>query len=309
MAVDGEGEPDTFGALATANEELRDAIAFLEFLQSSSAAFQQNRAAGVDMSMWRFGLETEIGRAQEWSWFTTLDGRPFGAATRVYGSTVAWSFSAAEIRRYRAHKLFRYIDGALRAADEQRSDWQRRVVVALRTWAAANYLTRPSTRTVLAATALEVLLGDSYLPGARATGAFRLSQRAAYLWCSAGRRSAPTYHGPDGRPLCPSLAAKNRTELQSFLKGRKEHGEQWECDWFDALMRLYDARNKALHGAVLRDSPQVADVSEQIVEQVLQRVIVWAASHPDGGLGALDAEIAAQPRDFTSPVVDGSARS
>lgn len=285
--VDRRGKEDLQATVAAVRDSARDSIAVLTLLKLV-------KARNASTARQSFGLALDVASVREDYWVTTTRGRYLMAGSARHGTIAPWEFQPADIGRYRHDPRFQLLDVALRTPDSQRTDWQRRVVSALRTFTVANTVDRPATRIVLAATVLEALVGDEFQPGVRQnpTGSHQLARRAAFLWCGAEHNNP---HGPS-RPACPFLTEPSDRQLTHRLAEDARHGQEWVCDYYADLRDLYDDRSAALHGAEVRFTNKLTSRHEFTVERVLLLVLEWMAATGATTLQDYEAAIAAVPR-------------
>lgn len=266
-------------AYAAARNTARDSIAVLRLFHATRSRYN------VDHEL--FGLVADVGSAQELRWVSDPDGRFVAVGLAWQGSVGSWEVPRDAIRAFRADPRFAYLDAALRARAPL-TDWQRRILGAVRTMAIATPLHRPAQRIVLAATALEALFGKDFLPGVKQhpTGAHQLARRASFLWCGAEHNDR---HGPT-RPACPFLTEPSEGKLT-----KRREVKPWTCTYYDELRDMYDARNAALHGADSRFSDKLAARHEFMIERVLLEVLGWVATTGATTLEEYEHAIAALP--------------
>jgi hypothetical protein len=274
-AVDGHEE--------AANNEARDALAVLRLLQ-------EVRVPYFDATYQRFGLRPDVGRTIEPRLLCDTSGRIRTAGWTAHGVGGAWTFTHDDLRFYRHDHRFQWLDMALKTTERHRTDWQRRVLTALRTVAFANRTQRSSMRIVLLATAIEALLGDPFVPGRAATSTNVIANRAAYLWCGTDFQP-PDPHGVGGRPRCAFFDSRNPW-VDPTLHPRPG---KWACSFWGALRTLFDDRNAALHGAETRFSEKAANQHEYTIDKVMVQTLVWIQRASPTSIADLDAEIAALP--------------
>lgn len=281
------GKEDMKSAVAAARDSARDSIAVLTLLKLA-------KVRNLSTKLQSFGLALDVASVREDYWITTPRGRFLSGGSARHGSLAPWEFQVDDINAFRRDARFRYLDAALRTTDDQRTDWQRRVISALRTFTVANTVDRPATRIILAATTLEALLGNAFEPGVRQnpTGSHQLARRAAFLWCGS-EHSNP--HGPN-RPACPFLTEPSDRKLNHKVSEDARRGQQWVCDYYADLRDLYDDRSAALHGAEFRFTDRLASRHEYTIERVLLLVLEWAASTGAATLDQFEAAIQAVPR-------------
>lgn len=262
--------------LERVRNEARDALAVLRWLQHLRGPF--------DSSYQRFGIAGDVGWTLEPRLVTDLGGGLAGGGWSALGVGGSWEFTAADHRFYRTDPRLRWLDTALATPDAHRTDWQRRVLLALRMVAHANPAQRPQTRVVLLATALEALVGDPYAKGERATGAHGLARRAAYWWCATDI-TPPDPHGPGARGRCPFLAREDPTRTPKV--------DGWVCSYYETLRELSDDRNEALHAAQDRYPPRTANRHEFTIDRVIEQALGWLVRTGATELDELDREISA----------------
>ncbi len=284
--VDRRGKENLQSAVAAARDTARDSIAVLTLWKLATTPL-------TDTGRQAFGLALDVASVREDYWVTTTHGRHLTVGAAFHGSMWPWEFQPADLAGFRRDPRFQLLNATLRTPDDQRSDWQRRVLSALRTFTVANTVDRPSTRIVLAATALEALLGNEFTPNVRKnpTGSHQLARRAAFLWCGAEHNNP---HGPN-RPACPFLTEQSDPRLIHRLAEDARHGQRWVCDYYVDLRDLYDDRNAALHGAEVRFTDKLASRHEFTVERVLLLVLGWVAATGATALSDYEAAIAAVP--------------
>ncbi|MDQ3688484.1 MAG: hypothetical protein M3406_00320 [Chloroflexota bacterium] len=283
LAQDLRGRDDYKAAVAAARDIARDSVAVLTLLK-----LDRHRLTSTKRQS--FGLALDVASVREDYWVTTGRDRMLSVGGAWHGSVGSWDFGNPDIRHYRLDPRFRYLDQALRTPDAARTEWQRRILSGLRTYVTANSGHRPAMRIILAATALEALIGNDFAPGTAATGGHQLARRAAFVWCGAefGDR-----HGSQ-RPICPFLAELNGQQLDQKLRDEAARGVPWTCSYYADLRDLYDDRNAALHGAEVRFTEQLASRHEFTIEQVLFEVLEWVTASGaktfaqyEGAIGAL----------------------
>lgn len=257
----GRIESETYAA---ARDTARDSIAVIRLFQRSSTSMSIEHEA--------FGLAVDVGSAREDRWVTDRDSRVISFGTAMHGSIGRWEVCRADIAAFWADQRFAYLEGALRKAGQRRTDWESRVVNAVRTFAMTTTLHRPGQRIVSAATAIEALVGDAYRPGTGGTGGHNLARRAAFAWCGVEFGDP---HGPaPARASCPYLTATASGDLKKRMREVEERsGARPPCDYYATLRVLADDRNAAVHAADVPLSDQQARRHEYTVEKVLMAVI------------------------------------
>lgn len=223
-----------------------------------------------------FGLAVDIGTAREHRWVTDRAGRFISTGASVHGSLAQWEVRRDEITAFCSDPRFAYLERALRKPGSHRTDWERRIVNAVRTFAITTPLHRPSLRIVSAATAIEALVGNEYRQGEGATGGHQLARRGAFAWCGSEFGDP---HGPaPARGACPYLTATDRKDLgRRIRKVEKEKGVRPPCSYYATLRGLAEDRNAAVHGADVdfteRQAQQHEYTLEVVILAVLERVI------------------------------------
>ncbi len=266
-------------AYAAARNTARDSIAVLRLYHEARTRYN------VDHEL--FGLVADVGSAEEFRWVSDPAGRFVALGLHLQGSVGSWKVPRGAISDFRADARFAYLDDALRAPAPL-TDWQRRILGAVRTMAIATPLHRPAQRIVLAATALEALFGNDFLPGVKQhpIGAHQLARRSCFLWCGAEHDNR---HGPS-RPACPPLTATSERKRDKLLEVTP-----WTCSYYDELRALYDDRNAALHGAESLFSDKLASRHEFTIERVLLEVLEWVTTSGTTTMDEYEAAIAALP--------------
>jgi hypothetical protein len=176
----------------------------------------------------------------------------------------------------RADARFHYLEDALTTHEHQRTDFQRRVVSALRMFDQAVFADNDQVRTILLATATEAMYG-----GTR-EGAHSVRQRSVVLTC--GQPEAP--HGT-GRTACPFITIADPKDLpDAVAKGA------WVCSNYDALELLFKHRNDALHEARQAFPPKNrwGGTHTRYVQESLLALLAWLAASGATKLGDLDRE-------------------
>ena len=236
----------------------------------------------------------DMGSVVEPRWFTDRRGQHRGMGLQSHGVGPSWSFRGADIAAFRADPRFQFLAAALTAGDNNPPDsWQARALAAIRTWGLSTLMQRPATRIVLLATALEGLLGNKYVPSARATGGHVLARRAAYIWC--GYRSQPAIepHRPGGRPTCGFLSGTTDPRHDPALYHPQRH--LWACSWYGDIRTLYDDRNAAVHGADQRWDLKTARVHGWDASEVILATLGWITETGSTSISDVDDAIATLP--------------
>ena len=251
-------------AYAEARDTARDSIAVVRL-------FQRSRTM-VNVEDQMFGLAVDIGSAREHRWVTDRAGRFISTGTSVHGSLAQWEVSRDDMAAFETDPRFAYLDLALRTPDARWTDWQRRAVTAVRTFAITTPLHRPSQRIINVATALEALVGNQYRRWAGATGGHQLARRGAFAWCGL-EFGKP--HGPSpARGACAYLAAKDGSDLNRRIREcEDEIGVRPPCSYYDTLRELSEDRNAAVHGANDRFTERQAQRHEFTLEMVILAVL------------------------------------
>jgi hypothetical protein len=260
----------------------RDALAVLRHMQ--------DRMTMMDLSLQRFGLVGEVHGTIEPRLLVDRDDALVGAGWTRRGSGANWIFTRAAIHRYHRDPALQWLDEALRTPEAHRSDWQYRVLAALRAMALGDASLRPDVRVILLATAYEAALGNPYKPSAKATQAHELARRGAYLWCGTDVKP-PRPHRPGGEPRCALLV---REDPRADPEARWPGGP-WRCSWYNDLRNLSDARNAALHGSRRPATEKLARMAAYRVENVVEQLVRWIVERGATELRELDREIGALP--------------
>jgi hypothetical protein len=170
-------EKNTQPTLDAAVEDVRDSVAVLRL-------YQHARYPMMNTDIQQFGIHGDIGATMQ-TYAVTQGERILAHGMHWLGVIGNWEFTSADVRDFRADPRFRYLDVTLRTRPSRRSEFQRRVLTAVRTLGFATPMVREQLRVVLLATALEALLAADVQPGGRSELGefFRITQRAAYLLC------------------------------------------------------------------------------------------------------------------------------
>ena len=270
---------------AEARDAARDSIAVLRLFQ---------RSPGMNVDHQLFGLAVDIGAAREHRLTTDRSGRFVSTGVRLHGSIGSWTFSRDDVAAFRADPRLVYLDEALRMPDGQRTEWQRRAVAAVRTLGIGTPLHRPAQRIILAATALEALLGDAYQRGRAGAGAHQLARRGAFVWCGA------EFNDPHGqaprRGACPFLLARDGKDLRRRITAYNQaNGGQPVCSYYADLRDLYEDRGAAVHGAEAQFSERLAGRHEYTLEKVIMVVLGWVTMSGATTFEEYERAIAALP--------------
>jgi hypothetical protein len=253
------------GAFEEARDDARDSIALLRLFQRTRTTWSTERQT--------FGLAIDIGGAREDNWISDRAGRILSAGSRRHGSLGAWGFARGDVAAFSADRRFTYIDEALRVPDDERTDWQHRAIMAVRTMGTAVPSDRPATRIVLAATAIEALVGDAFQYGAAATGGHQLARRAIFPWC--GLEFDDPHGQPPGRAACPFLLATSASDLRRRVTAAKVDDHRPRCSYYESMQAISDDRNAAVHGADTLFNDADARRAEHEVEAVILAVVGW----------------------------------
>jgi hypothetical protein len=279
-------EPDPKGrlnhfrtAVELAREPARDALAVLSL-------YQQARTM-MDVTMELFGLDVDIVGPRTKAWATTPDGS-ISTLDSLEGAHFAASFGSDDRRRFADDPRLAYLDAAMRA--DAPTDWQRRTIAASRVLRLALGELRSTTGILLAAVALESLLGN---PGGKGTGSHLLARRAAFVWCGA---ESGNPHGPN-RPACAYLLAKNGNDLGRLTDAAAEAGCPQRCDYYAEVDRLLRDRGLIAHGG---DPASITDRTAKAhafkLERILLGVLDWLSKSGGTDLASYEEAIAALPR-------------
>lgn len=263
--------------LADAREAARDAVAVLRLYQRTT-----NPRWSFDTQT--FGLAADIGAALE-EYFVTGRGQLPGHGARWTGVLADFTFHGRHVDAFRDDPRFAFLDDSLRVAPADRSDIQRRILTSLRVLNQATVMIPEPVRIVLLAVAIEILLNDE---GELRGATYRLTQRAAYLWCG----YPDDRHGPK-RPPCLYLEARSEPALDNAIADRQKRGESAVCSYFESVYGLFADRNGVLHQGRQDFPRQAATVREGRVDGVLLATIDWASRSRATDLRPLDAEIPA----------------
>lgn len=262
---------DDGSAVEEATSKIRDAIAALRLYKLSIALFTKTELQD-------FGLSTDIASVRVDWWVFRTNRRLKGSSAGRRGSLGNWEFTREMAAGYRSDPRFAWLDAALVA--RARTDWQDRILAAMRTLMIATPVYRPETRIILAAIALEGLFGKPYAPRQRALGGHELARRASFVWCGDGTNP----HGPSpGRPTCPVLTSRKYKDYER---------SGWRCSWYDDVAELYEARNRSVHSADEWSSVRLAErhefTLERIVLLLLARLARTGETSIDEHLEAID---------------------
>lgn len=277
LARRSQDDPDIAGARGL----MEDAVAVLRL-------FQRFVVPTVNVDRQTFGLAGDVGDALEWHWRIDRDGFA-GMGGQRLGVVGAWTFTPVHARRFRTEGVFRFLADAILRHDRPAvgvTPWTQRVIVALRVLNQANAMQRDPLRIILAATALEALLGDQ-----GESNSLRVNQRAAFLTCVDAN---DTSHGAT-RPACAILIAKSRKHLGDMLEQRARKGLGWRCSAFEDVDELTDDRNAALHDATDQFGQRAGLRAQRVVDEVLIAAVRWVQSNNATHLKDLDDAIAALP--------------
>lgn len=225
---DGDHGPIVLDAL----EHVRDSIAVLRLYQVAMYPL-------VGRDLQQFGVSGDVGSAM--LLHTATQGRNIIATGgRWLGVIGSWTFSRGDVRSFRDHPVFAFLDEALRTPNASRTQLQRRAITAVRTRALATGTLPVQMQIVLLATAVEAMLGDdTYQLGQY----YRVAQRAAYVYCG-----FPTeWHHPT-TPACLYLTAPTAKEMKIARRDRAAQGLGAFCSAFGHAYDLTRFRNEALHG-------------------------------------------------------------
>jgi hypothetical protein len=245
-----------------------DALAVLSLFQRAQTT--------ADMSLFNFGLELELFRASTMAWATQADGGVF-TDWSLSGGQLPFELSNDDERIFRADPRFAYLSDALQANSP--SDWQRRTIATCRVLRLTSGETNPQTQILLAAVALESLLGDSHARGGAGTGRHQLARRACFVWCGA---EAGDPHGPN-RGACPYLLASTGSELARIQEGHSKGAGPIRCSYYGEITEFLVDRGSIAHGGesgalTRRRSRAIAYMVEQIFLCVLNWVVETGAT-------------------------------
>lgn len=276
----------THGRVAAARERIADSVAVLRLFQAVQHPEVNNRAI-------TFGLGTETGIVLERHY--VLDRRRLvSSGGRWAVLRVGYDFTEADLAAYKMDAPFAYLDRALKA--DAPSEFERRLLSAIRTYSLAISQPRDSLQVVLLATALEALLGDernSSDPTRYERGGYlRIAQRASFLWCG---WPSPRY---PREPACFYLRVGSDTAMRNEIASRDRQGKPSMCSYFGSVYQLLADRNDALHRTRERYSQQAVERHYRTVQSVLMAAIVWAYTRAPRrvGPGQLDRVVARHVR-------------
>ncbi len=288
-ALDARGAVNVNATVARARDVMRDSVALLTLFKLARMRAGRRQT---------FGLATDVTSSREDYWILRRDGRWHLSGGGHHGSGIPWRFSRSDLAAFRRDPRMAYLERALFTPEPGRSEWQPRAIAALRTFSMGQAY-RPGPRIVLAATTIEALFGDGFLPGVvkPPASAHVLASRAAFLWCGveAGDPTGGNPHGPN-RPACPFLTEKSARSLDRRLEADDAVGQRWRCDYYADLRDLWVDRNAALHGAELDASEELASRREYMVERIFLLVLDWLARTGATRFSELEGAIAALPR-------------
>lgn len=274
-------EKNTQPTLDAAVDDVRDSVAVLRL-------YQHARYPMMNTDIQQFGIHGDIGATVQ-TYAVTQGERILAHGVHWLGVIGNWEFTSADVRDFRADPRFRYLDATLRTPPSRRSEFQRRVLTAVRTLGFATPMVREQLRVVLLATALEALLAADVQPGGRSELGefFRITQRAAYLLCGEPDQRYPS------RPPCPYLHAQTLPALRHALDDRVKRGERPACSYFWHIFDLFDDRNSALHRTREHFDRSRLSWHRIYTEKVILYAVEWANAHSGVGLASLQAEFAA----------------
>jgi hypothetical protein len=275
-------------AESIAREAVRDAIAVLRL-------YQRRRYRRVSVEHQTFGLGPDVAAVRETSWATSR-GRMPRLTGRWHGVLGDWSFREVDLAAYPVDPRFAYLDTALCVPDESRTDWQQRAVSAARTMDRATANVAEGLRVVLAAMALEVLLGEhpaSDSPGGtKNIGSHLVIRRAAYLTC---RDASGVPHG-QGRPACFFLTLKSAAKVTQWMSDLYDRDEPNACSYYLDVAAVFDSRNAFLHHGWDGFRPGAGELTQGHVDEVMLHALDWVIARGASTLNQLDQEIDALPR-------------
>lgn len=185
------------------------------------------------------------------------------------------------------------MDGTVGTPEPERTDLQRRVLIAANVLSAGWLSYQPDIELLNSAMALEVLLGE---PG-DAAKKFRLARRVSYFVCG----YLTELYTAGTRPACALLALPLKPNghpgkgLEKLLKQVRE-GDVAPCTQFQDVLDIYDARNDIVHSGRLRQGRE-RPLPWFVAARLWKPVLAWFAEHPDSDLSELDDEIAFLPGD------------
>lgn len=240
------------------------------------------------------------------------------SSLRRAGHILGVTLSKSVLDRWRAGKVFQFLDESLRSPDS--SDGSRRALLGTSLLSTSILERNPDVALVLAMSALEALV----MPEGTGGKTFKLARHLTWFGCLVvDERNQCGRH----RDACPYLLLnpdddKERNDLQK-LKEIAESEKGWLCAEWMRIVKWYDTRSTTVHGRSLGHSEGIADTAQHhITTRLYQPVIHWLADHPNNPVGDLELVLNNLPRptnwtevatkirnrDFESPPAYGSRR-
>jgi hypothetical protein len=247
----------------------------------------------ADIRRQAFGLPGQVGSAR--IDYISLSSGPATGWQR-WGALAGWTFGDQSYQKWVTEPAYRFLDGALSCPDEERTDLQRRALIAVDVLNQAWSSWEPDVSLLNHAIALEVLLGE---PRDREKKV-RIARRVCYFDCR-----WPDCYSTGENPPCPYMTLHIRgrgqpgPELDRIIRGGRQqaYDDDIYCSEFFDLIELYDARNAILHDGKLNLTVDVEGAATWfIASRLLLPVLTWFAQHPDSDLSELDNEIARLPQ-------------
>lgn len=280
-----------FGQAAVAEvvaDDLDEAMHQVASALAVLRAMQHMRRPLSDAGRQTFGLPGQVRSAGVDYFRLAGDLSMGGARTGVLGG---FTFSDDDYQVWVTDREYRYLDKALQRADAERTNLQRRALVATELLSDAWLSWQPDIALLTTVIALEVLLGEEHDKDKK----FRVARRVSYFMCGwPGDNRYPAGNRPPCALLTLPLNSRGqpRQELQRLLDAVNS-GQTSPCTEFFGILDLFDARNRIVHGGRigLKENEQSA-ATWFIPRYLLPQVLRWFADHPGAELAELDAEIA-----------------
>jgi hypothetical protein len=216
-----------------------------------------------------------------------------------------WPFEDDTHAKWEGEPAYRFLNGALRLAPEQRTPLQHRALMAIELLSQAWLSWQPDIAFLSSVMALEALLGE---PG-DSSKKFRIARRISYFTCGSPLTS---FYAGERRPACPlmalplSTAGKPGPELDQVLRDMRKTGGGIRCSYFLDVIDLYDARSEMVHtGRLGLTESQESHATWFIAAWLLRPALTWFAGHPTAELTELDGEIASLAKMPWPPAANG----
>lgn len=240
-----------------------------------------------------FGLDGELVRGAI-TFLVPRSGVSGGniSSIRTAGHILGVTLSKSILDRWRAGKVFRFLDESLRSPDS--SDGARRALLGTSLLSTSILERNPDVALVLAMAALEALT----MPEGTGGKTFKLARHLTWFGCLVvDERNQCGRH----RDSCPYLILnpdddKERNDLQK-IKEIAESKTGWLCSEWMRIVKWYDTRSTTVHGRSLGHSEGIADTAQHhITTRLYQPVIRWLADHPNNPIGDLEEVLNTLPR-------------